>query len=490
MRILPITSLVLFSQLAFGQTSLFTAKIKKNLTESTPRIQRVQTTFKPDTIVVFNRSGVTPVAETRMVYQYDAQQRPIRIDIETIDTGFWTLLKRLELQYNNAGLITQSDVSENVSGALTLVNRRERKYNAQGRVTLNKSTDFVSGGGATISGDSLIYNGAGANPTSVDVYNYDQTNSTWTQSLRFRNFTFNAANQLTQASYAINFGVGFVDIMRAQNMDWRAGYPGFDAALIGEEFDPMIPSEFQWEPSVIQWSGPTNILVQENDLTSWNNITRLTQALNGTQLTSVTEDAWNDTIPTPAWESFKRNFFTFTNNQLTELTNQYFMNNSFVNDVKENIVLAGPQGLPTRFETFTWGGNNWNQDNLNTYNYNLDNQSRLRFLAKSMSVFGTQMASDSLSFRYRTNTSANDIAAASAQIFPNPSTQGWAQISFDQPFTGNVLLRDLSGKTLSQQTIQGESNIALPIEGLAKGLYLIQWTDSSNRSNTGKLMIQ
>ena len=490
MRILPITALVLFSQLAFGQTSLFTSKIKKNLTETAPRIERVQTTFKPDTIVVFNRSGVTPMPDTRIIYQYDAQQRPTRIDIESIDTGFWTIFKRLEVQYNAAGLPSRSDIYELQNGILTLLTRRERSYTAQGRVVLNKVTDFVAGSGANISGDSLVYNGAGANPTSIDAYYFDSNTNSWTQAIRFRNFVFNNANQLTQAAYATQVGAVYVDILRAQNIDWKAGYPGLDAAVLGEEFDPMIPDDFRWEPRVITWSGPSNILVQENNLTSWTNVNRLTQTLAGTQLASITEEDWNDTIATPAWESFKRNFFTFTSNQLTELSSQYFMNNSFVNDVKENVVLAGPQGLPTRYETFTWLGNSWNQDNLNTFSYSLDNQSRLRYMAKTMSVFGTQMPADSLVFQYRATTSTNDIPAVTAQIFPNPSTQGWAQIRFEQPFTGNLILRDLTGKLMIQQVVQGETNINLNVAGLAKGLYLVQWTDSANRSNTCKLLIQ
>ncbi len=490
MKILSLILLALSAQTAVGQSKNFTNRVKKNLTENNLRIQRVQTTFKPDTIVVFNRSGVSPTPDIRLIYQYDAQQRPTRITVEGQDTGFWAAMKRLDLQYNAAGLITRSEVSELDNGTLTLATRRERSYNAQGRVQLNKLTDFTSGSGANISGDSLVYNGLGVNPASIDAYFYDSNTNIWTQAVRFRNFLFNSTNQVTQASFATRVGVSFVDVLRAQNLDWKAGYPGLEVALLGDDLAPMIPDDFRWEPNILNWSGPTNILVQENDFPNWKNVSRLTQTLNGTQLATVTEDEWNDTIPTPAWESFKRTQFSFANNQITELTTQYFSNNSFVNDNKENVILGGPQGLTTRYETFTWMNNNWNADNLNTFTYSLDNMARLRYMAKTLSVFGTQQLADSLVFQYRTSTSTNEVSSMDAQIFPNPTNQGYAQVSFEQPFTGTILLRDISGKVLQQQQANGETRISLSVDGLTKGLYFVQWTDTLDRLKTGKLIIQ
>lgn len=492
MRRISITLLALCAQVAWGQSSKFVASIKKNLTENAPRVQRIQSNFKPDTVVVYNRSGLSPVPDTRLIYTYDTQQRPINIRIQTQDTGSWEVIKRLDVQYNASGLPTQSDEWELLNGVLSPSKRTARTYNTQGRMTLNKVYSFAQGVPTLESGDSIIYNGAGVNPTTIDLFNFDANNSTWERTLRFRNLTFNNQNQLTQVSFAIQAGSIFIDALRAQNMDWKAGYSTLLEAALGEDFAPMIPDGFRWEPQTLSWSGPTNATIQENQLPNWVNVQRRLQTLTANQLASVAEETWNDTIAIPAWEPEQKTLFTFSNNQLTELVKQNVVNNAYVNDFRERFVLAGPQGLPTVYETYVWANNAWSSDNLNTFNYGLDGQSRLTFMSKTISVFGNQQPADSLAFLYRTSTATtNDgIAITSAHIYPNPVHDGMAQIKFDQPFLGTIQLRDLSGKVIQQFLMNNETTHAIPVNGLAKGLYLVQWTNPSNQTSTGKLIIQ
>lgn len=492
MKLLPFTALMLLAQLALGQTNLMANKFKKYLTEGTQRTVRMQSTYKPDTILVFNRSGVTPVEDGRWIYTYDNQNRVTRISVESKDTGFWEELRRLELTYGTGGQIIQADKSYRVAGILTLSERKVRRYNAAGRIISNTVFDFSNGVANQVGGDSLVYNGTGVNPTSIDYIGFDSGTSSWSSGFRFRNFTFNAQNQLTNASYALPAGAFFADILRFQNAEWKAGYPGLVEVLLGDGFSSMISDEFSWEPTALSWFGPSQGTVQENNIggSGWKNIERRTHSLNGTTLSAITEESWIDTLPVPAWVPSLQTGFTFSNNLISSLTKLTPVMGGFINDSKEVNEYNGPQNLVSKAETLTWINNNWVRDNLNEYFYGLDPQSRIQYLAKTMSVFGAQLPSDSLSFRYRTSTSTSDIPAAKAQLFPNPSSQGWAAMQFEQPFTGQVMVSDLSGKVLQHQFINGETRCNLNINGLAKGLYLVQWTDQEKRSNTEKLQIQ
>jgi hypothetical protein len=92
----------------------------------------------------------------------------------------------------------------------------------------------------------------------------------------------------------------------------------------------------------------------------------------------------------------------------------------------------------------------------------------------------------------RNSLSVNDKTLGSIKVFPNPATEVlFVSISDAKTNTATVSLLDINGKLISQQQASNTdlfSGIAIPVNNLPKGLYLLNVSGGQN-SITKKIVI-
>lgn len=91
-------------------------------------------------------------------------------------------------------------------------------------------------------------------------------------------------------------------------------------------------------------------------------------------------------------------------------------------------------------------------------------------------------------FSYATTSVGTIQNDTKVDVYPNPANSV-VQISSDKSITGNVIIMDMSGRTVAQEKMNGSAH-SLSVSNLANGLYFYKIVDAENTQiKTGKLTI-
>src|SRR5690554_7685230 len=87
-------------------------------------------------------------------------------------------------------------------------------------------------------------------------------------------------------------------------------------------------------------------------------------------------------------------------------------------------------------------------------------------------------------------THLEELTEIRFNIYPNPANHV-VNIDFAETLNlGKVMVTDLSGRTLIQQSIVGQSSLNVDVSALANGVYTISIINESGNLTTKKLIVQ
>lgn len=437
--------------------------------------QRVSN-ITPDSVSLYEHDGVGWDLFYTGKVTYNAAAQPIRVLLH-LPPPLSLPVADVVLTYNAAGKVTS--IQQNVLFPVPSVEMRiEQNFDANQNATSIKMYENTGSSLELVSGDSAQYTYSGNTFTVVETSSFNQMSSAWMKSDRISGFQFNAAGEISAASFQYweqLFSSWSTETRKYANLTWGLGYPGTDylfnlSPLDANAFLTIIPmpdySEVLAPTSYIEWTENGTVVDTMSRVSSISTAGRVTQATSevymmgnwvldyrfnynydaSNRLVMLTEQSYSGT----AWEDEYRTTWSF--NAQNNLTKQEFLmhdGSAFViGGGQEFEYLYSALNIPYQVITKSHDGTAYVFSDKSVYNFG--------------------------SF----STAVSGLTKSTLQAYPNPVTDVLT-IRFENSLVGAAQLScfNLAGQLVSQKEAlltTGENILYLPMGELEAGVYLVK----------------
>jgi hypothetical protein len=233
-----------------------------------------------------------------------------------------------------------------------------------------------------------------------------------------------------------------------------------------------------------KWDIPTGAWINEN---------RYRVIFTGGLVTEYIRETWN--AAGLSWDNKLRGFYTYAGSNLTEQMEQVWdaLAVSWENNIQVLYTYSGSQVSGQVQQRWDASAKNWSSIYGFVYGYNTD--AGLVSEQVSRLDIGIPKPLSQTKYYYATGTG---IAATPADIqgirlYPNPAAEAWAYADYTTTAATatEVSLTDLNGRLLfrsSEPGSIGDHSVAIPVAGLAAGVYLVQLSSEGQKVQTLKLV--
>lgn len=286
--------------------------------------------------------------------------------------------------------------------------------------------------------------------------------------------------------------------------DWEADYDGTD-----------------WDTTknVYTYDAQGRLLTQlmsdySYSVGQWENSVRFTNTFNASgNILSMVSEVWNS--GTSSWDSSYRAGYTYTGNELTEMSSESYMGGNWIPASKTTYTYTG--GKETGWESENWTGSAWVKSQRGTKTYNgagdmitevremYDGTAYKNYYKQIYTYNGYHQALTEISQSWN-NTSGQfemqdgnsevhnyyeefnnavpnvNAGMIKAEVFPVPARDMlYINITRSGAGTGTMALYDATGKQVRQLTLPGRHNFnkAVDVSGLAAGTYVLRISDAA-----------